>query len=161
MISYIMVAWEEKCHNLKYSPLNLLVLSFYHWTQHHMGWKIPLLSWSQLSLPMVCPLLGDEGRQEESLVAVWAQFSSSRNTDTLSKRLKHRKGQLLWAAVKAACVTPSPEHHHSAGPWTATVGKGNLCSTVTGRVVTELLHRSDWKCAVLNSQGWSRGRVVK
>lgn len=102
-----MVAWEEKCHNLKYSPWNLLVLSFYHWTQHHMGWKIPLLSWSQLALPMSCPLvsvLWDEGRQEALLLC---EPSSAGSTDRLSARFNHR------SPAPVSCCEGSWWHTHT------------------------------------------------
>lgn len=111
MFLYVMVAWEEKCHNPKYSPWNL-PLSWAFTTEHNIIWA-GKSSWHCQCVAHLWACLGwGEGEEAGSLVAVWAQCSSSGSTDVLSTS---QKAQPLWAAEKAACATPTPEHPHCAG----------------------------------------------
>lgn len=142
----VMAACEDKHHNFKHFPVYLLFLSFYHWTQHHMVWNVPLVRWNQLSwlcpIPRSCPLAslfalgwgeGKERKQVCKHCSAAAKGWCVINT-VLTTNVNH---STIWAAVKAAPSQPHSLHHHCMGYCTGTVGKGNPYSTVIKRIAKE------------------------
>lgn len=83
---HIMVSWEDKCRHSKCPFLPPSSPAFIHWAWCHVGWNIPVITWTEL--PQLCPLPNpcnpsktscwwDTVRSRKGLDTVWALLRES------------------------------------------------------------------------------------